>query len=91
MGFEWLGGSPEMERLRRLEGACDETSRELEQIRERGDMAADEYEELSQRLAVIAVWVRASLRHGGPQPPLEELEALQTPEEEPKEPGAPGK
>ena len=54
-------------------------------------MAADEYEELSQRLAVIAVWVRASLRHGGPQPPLEELEALQTPEEEPKEPGAPGK
>ena len=69
-----MGGDPEVERLRQLEGACGETGRELARIQERGAIAAGEYDELSRRLAAIAVWVRASLIHGGPQPPPEELE-----------------
>ena len=45
-----------------------------EPVRHGGAIAAGEYDELSRRLAAIAVWVRASLIHGGPQPPPEELE-----------------
>ncbi len=80
MGFEWLGDDGSMERLRQLEGACGDTSRELSQLQKSGAVDDGEFEELSRRLAAVAVWVRASLIHGGPlQPP-----------DEPEKPGAAG-
>ena len=83
MGFEWLGGETDMERLRRLEAACGETGRELAQLQKRGIIGAGECDELSRRLAAIAVWVRASMISGMPQPPPDEVEAAVTHQEAP--------
>lgn len=90
MGFQWLGGNPEMERLRQLEGACGDVQRELAEVRRSGAMGAAEYQELSRRLAAIAVWVRASQIGGGPQPPLEQPETTPATLEEPEAPGESG-
>ena len=80
MGFEWLGGDPSIERLRQLEGACGETSEELTKLQKSGAVNDAEYEELLHRLAAVAVWVRASLIHGRPLRPPEELDAPRDPD-----------
>ncbi len=90
MGFEWLGEDTWMERLRRLEGACGETNEELARLGKSGVMAAEEYEALAERLAAVAVWVRASLIHGEPLLPPEEPEKREK-RKKPAEPGKPRK